>query len=126
MIYFPNPIVSVVIPVYNGSNYLKNAIDSALAQTYENVEVIVVNDGSDDDGKTASIIKNYGNKIKSIEKENGGVASALNSGIREMNGDYFIWLSHDDELYPEKYYIPAIDTRLHRVITGCCNCQLKN
>lgn len=116
MIVASDPIVSVVIPVYNGSNYLKNAIDSALAQTYRNTEVIVVNDGSDDDGKTASIIQSYGNKIKSVEKENGGVASALNCGIREMNGDFFIWLSHDDELYSEK-----AENQLNRILnTGNC------
>ena len=91
-----NPKVSIIIPVYNGSNYLREAIDSALAQTYKNIEVIVVNDGSDDGGKTEAIARSYGDKIRYFYKENGGVASALNLGIREMTGEYFSWLSHDD------------------------------
>ena len=97
-----NPKVSIIIPVYNGSNYMKEAIDSALAQTYQNTEVIVVNDGSDDKGKTEAIAKSYGDKIRYFYKKNGGVATALNLGIQRMEGEYFSWLSHDDLFYPEK------------------------
>lgn len=97
-----NPKVSIVIPVYNGSNYLQEAIDSALAQTYDNVEVIVVNDGSKDDGKTEAIAKSYGESIRYYYKENGGVASALNLAISKAEGDYISWLSHDDVYIPDK------------------------
>lgn len=95
-----NPKVSIIIPVYNGSNYMRNAINSAINQTYKNIEIIVVNDGSKDN--TDKIAKSYGNKIKYICKENGGVATALNLGIRAASGDYIAWLSHDDLYYPEK------------------------
>lgn len=97
-----NPLVSVVIPVYNGANYLREAIDSALGQTYTNVEIIVVNDGSTDDGETDSIAVSYGDRIRYYKKENGGCASALNLGITKMKGEYFSWLSHDDVYYPDK------------------------
>jgi len=97
-----SPKVSIVIPVYNGSNYLREAIDSALAQTYKNIEVIVINDGSSDEGKTEAIAKSYGSKIRYFYKKNGGVASALNVGIQMMEGEYFSWLSHDDVYYPHK------------------------
>ena len=97
-----NPKVSVIIPVYNGSNYLREAIDSALAQSYRNIEIIVINDGSNDDGKTETIAKSYGSKIRYSTKENGGVATALNLGIQNMTGEYFSWLSHDDVYYPHK------------------------
>jgi len=93
--------VSIVIPVYNGSNFLRDAIDSALAQTYKNIEVIVVNDGSNDEGATESIARSYGKKIKYFKKTNGGVATALNYGIEKMTGEYFSWLSHDD-MYEKK------------------------
>lgn len=96
------PKISIVIPAYNASNYLSEAIDSALAQTYKNFEIIVVDDGSKDDGATRKVAKSYGDKIRYIEKENGGSSSALNVGIRNMEGEWFSWLSHDDLYYSDK------------------------
>lgn len=96
------PLVSIVIPVYNGSRYLREAIDSALNQTYQNREVIVINDGSRDDGKTEEIARSYGERIRYFAKENGGVATALNLGITKAKGEYISWLSHDDAYTPVK------------------------
>lgn len=97
-----SPTVTIVIPVYNGSNYLREAIDSALDQTYDNIEIIVVNDGSTDGGKTDSIARSYGRKIRYMCKNNGGVASALNMAIRSITGEFFAWLSHDDIFSPNR------------------------
>ena len=97
-----NPLVSIIIPVYNGSNYLSEAIDSALKQTYKNIEILVINDGSNDNGLTEQIALSYGQKIKYFYKENGGVSSALNFGIEKMQGEYFSWLSHDDLYFENK------------------------
>lgn len=97
-----NPKISIIIPVYNGANYLRAAIESALNQTYKNIEILVINDGSTDNGKTEKIAKSYGNKIKYIYKKNGGVSSALNLAIQKMTGEYFSWLSHDDTYEPNK------------------------
>jgi len=98
-----NPKVSIVIPVYNGSQYLGEAIDSALAQTYKNLEIIVSNDGSNDNGATEAVAKSYGDKIVYLcKKENGGASTALNAAIKVMTGEYFSWLSHDDMYYPKK------------------------
>ncbi|MFA5407240.1 MAG: glycosyltransferase [Bacilli bacterium] len=97
-----NPKVTIVIPVYNGSKYMKEAIDSALNQTYRNIEIIIVNDGSNDNGKTEKVALSYGNKIRYFKKENGGVSTALNLAISKMTGEYFSWLSHDDVYYPNK------------------------
>ncbi len=96
------PKISVIMPVYNGSDYLREAIDSVVSQSYKNIEIIVVNDGSNDNGKTESIILSFGDKVKYFKKDNGGVASALNIGIQNMTGDYFSWLSHDDLYLPNK------------------------
>lgn len=92
------PLVSIVIPVYNGSNYLAEAIESALGQTYENLEVVVVNDGSTD--QTEDVALSFGSRIRYCKKDNGGVATALNMAIRLAEGQYISWLSHDD-LYAE-------------------------
>jgi glycosyltransferase involved in cell wall biosynthesis len=94
------PLVSVVIPVFNGSIFLREAIDSVLNQTYKNIEIIVVDDGSTDD--TQNIMRSYSNLIRGYHKKNGGTASALNFGIQKMNGDWFAWLSHDDLWTPDK------------------------
>ena len=97
-----NPKVSIVIPVYNGSNFMKCAIDCALAQTYENTEIIVINDGSSDAGRSEEIALSYGDRIRYFSKTNGGVSSALNCGIANMTGEYFAWLSHDDAYTPTR------------------------
>lgn len=96
------PLVSIVIPLYNGSNYVENAIQSALAQTYEPIEIIVVNDGSSDAGAGRAICERYAERIAYFEKDNGGCASALNYGIERSHGDFISWLSHDDMYAPEK------------------------
>jgi glycosyltransferase involved in cell wall biosynthesis len=98
----PAELVSVVIPVYNGANYLREAVESALQQTYRQVEVIVVDDGSSDKGATASVAEEFGDAIRYVRKTNGGVASALNEGIRRMHGNFLSWLSHDDMYLPDK------------------------
>lgn len=97
-----NPLVTIIIPVFNGSNYVGIAIESALSQDYPNIEVLVINDGSTDNGATKEICTQYQSRIRYYEKENGGVASALNLGLREMNGTYFSWLSHDDRFLSNK------------------------
>ena len=92
--------VSIIIPVYNGENYIREAIDSALNQTYRNIEVLVINDGSKDN--TEKIALSYGNDIRYFKKDNGGVSTALNLGISQMTGSWFSWLSHDDLYTPDK------------------------
>lgn len=117
------PLVSIVIPVYNGANFMREAIDSALAQTYGNIEVIVVNDGSCDNGQTDFIARSYGNHIRYFTKPNGGVSSALNFGIRQMRGEYFSWLSHDDvyELNKIEKQVEQLTIKSERTLI-CCQC----
>jgi glycosyltransferase involved in cell wall biosynthesis len=97
-----NPLVSIIIPVFNGANYLEGAIQSALGQTYQNIEIIVINDGSTDDGASERIAQKFGDQIRYFYQANGGCAAALNCGIAHMQGEYFSWLSHDDLYLPEK------------------------
>lgn len=92
------PLVSIIIPVYNGSNFIAEALEAATKQTYKNIEILVINDGSTDEGKTKSAVEPFlvDSRVRYIEKPNGGVSSALNLGLQEMKGEFFAWLSHDD------------------------------
>ncbi|WP_191560574.1 glycosyltransferase family 2 protein [Metabacillus idriensis] len=92
------PKVSIIIPFYNCA-YVDQAVQSALNQTYENIEIIVV-----DDGSTAFVEKlgPFLGEIYYIKKENGGTATALNTGIQTASGDYIAWLSSDDYFLPDK------------------------
>lgn len=93
-------LVSILINNYNYGRFLRQAIDSALNQTYQNVEVIVVDDGSADESR--EIIGSYGNRIIPVLKENGGQASAFNAGIAASQGEIICMLDADDFFHPSK------------------------
>lgn len=94
-------LVSIIIPVYNGEKYLDEAIQSAIRQTYQDIEIIVVDDGSTD--LSDSIARTYEQEfpVTVVSKSNGGTASALNMGIKLANGKWIKWLSADDVLLPD-------------------------
>jgi glycosyltransferase involved in cell wall biosynthesis len=96
--YFPK--VSAIITTYNGESYIKSAINSVIKQTYKNIEIIVVDDGSKDD--TYEKIKPYIKKIKYIYQKNSGISCARNTGIKSAEGDFIAFLDHDDLWLPEK------------------------
>lgn len=98
-IYQQLPLVSIIINNYNYVCFLKEAIDSALNQTYLHVEVIVVDDGSTDNSQ--EVITSYGNRIIPVLKENGGQASAINAGFAVIKGEIAIFLDADDVLLPD-------------------------
>jgi glycosyltransferase involved in cell wall biosynthesis len=91
-------LVSVIISNYNYKRFLREAIDSALNQTYPNIEVIVVDDGSTDNSR--AIVKSYGKRITPVLKENGGQATAVNAGFGLSKGKIVIFLDADDVLLP--------------------------
>lgn len=95
-----NFLVSIIITNYNYAHYLKEAIDSALNQTYVNTEIIVVDDGSTDNSR--EVIESYNNKIISVYKENGGPASAFNAGFAVSKGHIICLLDADDVFLPDK------------------------
>ena len=97
-----NDLISIIIPVYNSSAYLDKCIGSVLMQTYKNIEVILVNDGSADD--SFEICQKYAendHRIKLINKDNGGVSSARNAGIRASSGQYIAFVDSDDTISPD-------------------------
>ena len=90
-------LVSIVIPVYNSEQFLKESLESIINQTYSNIEIICVNDGSTDN--SLEILKSYSDKITIISQKNQGLASALTIGINQMKGKWFKWFSPDDVMY---------------------------
>lgn len=98
-----DPLFSILVPTYNQAEYLPEALDSLLAQTYQKWEAIVVNDGSTDE--TPAVLEQYiarDSRIKVFHKENGGVGSALNEALRYATGAWICWLSTDDIFVPDK------------------------
>lgn len=95
-----NPLVSAIIPNYNYGHFLAQTVDSVLAQTYKNVEIIVVDDGSTDD--SARVLDGYGEKIRWFRQANEGVSEARNRGVAESRGEILAFLDSDDIWLPEK------------------------
>lgn len=96
-------LVSVVIPVYNSEKFLKKTMESVINQTYKNIEIICVDDGSTDN--SLAILKEYSDKIIIISQKNQGLGAALNAGIKKISGNWMKWISPDDILHHD-----AIDT----------------
>ena len=95
-------LVSIIVPIYNAQKYLKACIDSLITQKYEEIEVVLVNDGSSD--KSEEICLEYANKDKRVKyhpKKNGGVSSARNYGISKAKGKYIFFIDSDDYLAPD-------------------------
>lgn len=98
-------LVSIVLPVYNGGEYICEAINSVINQTYENWELIIVDDGSNDQsGIIADEYAKKNSKIRVIHQENQKLPTALNRGFAEAKGEYFTWLSADNRLLPDFLY----------------------
>ncbi len=94
-----NHVVSVIMPVYNAEKYLKQSLDSVLSQTYKNIEVICINDGSKD--SSPNILEQYEKRITVINQTNQGQCAASNTGIKAANGDYIKFFDADDIMNPE-------------------------
>ena len=90
--------VSIIIPVYNSEEFLKESIESVLSQTFSDIEIICVNDGSTDG--SLEILNQFSDDISIITQQNKGLAAALNAGIEAMSGGWFKWFSPDDKMYP--------------------------
>lgn len=119
-----NPKISVIVPVYNTEKYLHRCIDSILAQTFTDFELLLVDDGSTD--RSGAICDEYAqkdNRVRVFHKENGGVSSARNMGLDNARGEYVMFLDSDDYMFPEMCYI-LVDTikkeKSDMVICGTC------
>lgn len=106
------PKFSLIVPVYNTELYLEKCIDSILNQTYNDYEIIIVNDGSTDGSKKMinKYCKEFPSKIKSIHKKNGGLSSARNKGVKKAIGEYILFVDSDD--YIEKNLLLTLAKKL--------------
>ena len=113
------PLVSVIMPCYNGARFIAESIESVLAQTHENLELIVVDDGSTDD--SMEIVRGFGGRVRSEAlPQNQGVNFARNRGVELACGDFVQFLDSDDLLRPEKVSrsLAAFDDSVDVVFTG--------
>ena len=120
--------VSIIVPVWNVQEYLRKCLDSLVNQTFDNYEILVINDGSPDNSDLIieEYVKKYPDLIKSLKKENGGQASARNLGLSRANGEYILFVDSDDwvdKTIVEKLYNRAINTNSDIVICNAYSVQ---
>ncbi|WP_346983367.1 glycosyltransferase family 2 protein [Chryseobacterium sp. POE27] len=117
--------ISIIIPVYNVEQYLAKCLDSVIRQTYQNIEILVVNDGSKDNSAQiiADYVRKYPDKIKSFNKENGGLSDARNFGVDRATGDYIGFVDSDDYINPSMYEEMIELAERHDAEMVICNIQ---
>ena len=116
------PLLSVVVPVYNAAKFLPHCLDSLCGQTYRNLEIVCVNDGSTDD--SLAVLKKYASRdtrIKVIRQENAGVSAARNRGLDAATGELVTFVDADDWLEPNTYEtaVQAFCAGVDMVCFGC-------
>lgn len=115
-------LVSVVIPAYNAANFIEETIDSILGQTYQKIEIIVVDDGSVDD--TASVVKGYGDRVRYIYQENsGGCSSPRNNGLKHASGEFITFFDADDIMMADKIEMQVESLLESKHDISICNYQ---
>ena len=119
-----SPLVSVVIPAYNAENYIAKAINSALNQSYPNIEIIVVNDGSTDN--TENVLAQFTNNgsVRIVSQSNHGMSGARNTGIRNVRGEFIAFLDSDDYWEPQKIE-KQVDLLQQHLEIGFCSTQTR-
>lgn len=120
------PKISIIIPVYNAGKFLSKCIDSVLAQTYTDWELVLVNDGSkDDSGEICDRYSSEDSRIRVVHKQNGGAASARNTGLKEAKGEYVVFIDSDDYISSELLtdYMDAGD---YDLVISCFNILWNN
>lgn len=105
------PLVSIIIPTYNCEKYIRYTIDCLLAQSYKNIDILVVDDGSVD--RTAELVSAYPAPVRLVRQQNAGVCRARNRGLAEAKGDLICFMDHDDYWFPDKLELQVETLRNH-------------
>jgi len=117
-------LISVIVPVYNAETFLEKCVSSIQAQTYTNLEIILINDGSSDSsGAICDSIAEKDSRVRVKTKKNGGVASARNLGLDEARGEYIAFVDHDDTIDPDMY--ERMYKRIKETDSDICICGFK-
>ncbi len=119
-----NPLISVIVPVYKVEPYLRRCVDSIIKQDYQNIEIILVDDGSPD--RCGQICDEYAfmdNRIKVIHRQNGGLSAARNSGLDICSGEYIGFVDSDDCIHPEMYSRLYQDIVFFNTRLAFCHCE---
>ena len=116
-------LISIIVPVYKAEKYLSECIDSIISQTYENFELILIDDGSpDNSGKICDEYAEKDKRIKVIHKENAGVSSARNIGLDNASGEYIAFIDSDD--FVDKQYLEKLHCNLKHNDADISLCRL--
>ena len=115
-------LVSIIIPVHNSSKYLRKCLNSILSQTYKNLEIITVENGSTDN--SLEILKEYKGKIKVEVLKKGNIGLARNKGIDKSTGEYLVFIDSDDEI--NEYFIEKMLNKLKETNTDLVTCDMLN
>ncbi len=123
------PLISVIVPVYNAQKYLEKCVDSLRTQTYENIEILLINDGSSDgSGELCDRLAEADDRIRVVHQENQGVSAARNHGIRCADGEFLLFVDSDDTAFPayaETLYREITEHEADFVICGYRICSPK-
>ena len=120
-----NELISIIVPVYNTSKFLERCVNSIVNQTYKNIEIILVNDGSTDNSQEIiDKLKNKDSRIKSLIKENGGLSSSRNYGLNIATGKYANFVDSDDYLMPKELEIMYTEMLKHNAQMAICDFAL--
>ena len=118
------PLISVIIPVYNVGAFLIPCLDSLAAQSYKNLEILLIDDGSTDgSGEQCNIYAKKDCRFKAIHTENGGVSSARTMGLEIAQGEYIAFRDADDQVLPNYFEVLYQDLVEQQVAATFCNCR---
>ena len=121
-----NPKISVIVPIYNVSEYLERCVESIMTQSFRDIEIILVNDGStDNSGEICDSLSTIDNRIRVIHKQNGGLSDARNVGCKAATGDFVAFIDSDDFIDSEmlsKLYSLVVEHNAQVAVCGICDC----
>ena len=115
-------MVSIIVPIYNTERYLEKCLTSIMQQTYQDLEIILINDGSkDNSGEIAASFVELDSRFVLIEQENQGVSTARNNGLDKAHGEYVLFIDSDDRMHPDMVSVLLTNCVDSKANISCCH-----